>query len=174
MTVLRFDLARASAKDMTKNLNSALADMGGAKSPELIESAKILARSLRKVLSLSGGGARRGRGATRSRPGEPPRKQTGGLAKSVAQGVVGAGRRVAVLNFKAMLEEGVDTAREPNKNARGKVRLRRGAFSGGIHAKRRLVIAARPFMEKALNAVKDEMVGTVVTLGETRALQAGA
>lgn len=129
-------------------------------------------------------------GRAPSRPGQPPAKQSGQLQKSVKRGVVGAAQRVAVMEFYApFLEFGINTEADA---ATGRVRTRRDLFTREaldvLVASRqrqerrqrarnrgrdrkgrpahRLVIAPRPFMERALGAVRDRMVD--VTVSEIR------
>lgn len=137
-------------KQVTRKMNAALADIGGANSPELKAAAGTLAKSIRKVLSVSGGGTqassiktrrRRVIGGRPSTPGQPPHKQTGRLSRSVKHGPVGAGRRVGVLAFYAgFQEEGVP--------------------------KRRL--GRRPFMLVAYERVKDQMGDMMVIAMDPR------
>lgn len=135
-------------RGINKNLEGLARDLGDANGDVLKSASVILARSWRKVLGVSGGGRAvqsirtRGKGtrgwlrvigATRSRPGEPPRKQTGQLQKAVAQGASRTGRIVANLRFTAgMLEQGTKGQRK---------------------------IAARPSAQRALDAVIDQMAG---------------
>lgn len=173
----RFSLV-ADLRGATKGLRGLTVDLSGAKSPELLESAKLLRRSIVKTLSVAGGATvvrGRGRrlraiGGTPSAPGEAPRKQTGTLAKSVLQGPIDTGRRVGPMWFTGrLLEAGVDTAL-PKRTERRKPR--RTTTRGTTNLRRRLVIARRPFMQAALDAVRDQMVGVVASLGETRAQRA--
>lgn len=153
-----------------------LANIGGARSPEMAAAAKVLRREIRKELGRQGGGKP-------SKPGEPPRKQHGDLQKSVKEGVVGATRRVAVTDFTApFLQFGVDT-----KADRANPRSRRNLFTGHVRevlkaseralarkAERRrsgkstkvrdMKLEPRPFMEKPLARSADEMTGTMVRL----------
>ena len=132
---------------LNRHVEQSLRIHGGAYDEGLKASSVILARSVRKRLSVRGGG-------TPSRPGEPPRKQKGTLARSVSQGAAGAGRIVAVQRFTAaMLEQGVNTSLPARSGRKGK---------RGRKAARTLVIAARPFMDAALRAVEGEMAGATV------------
>ena len=152
-------------------------DLSGAKSPEIRAAAKALRKHVARVLNTSGGarvvpgGPKNKRkfraiGGTPSRPGQPPRRQTGNLRKSVRQGPVATGRRIAVMWFTGqILEQGVDTS----TTLRSGRRRRRGGV-----ARRQMRIAARPFMARALANAQSEMVGVVASLGEARALRAGA
>jgi hypothetical protein len=118
------------------------------------EASKILARSIRRTLAVRGGG-------TPSRPGEPPRKQRGSLAKNVRTGVVGAERRVAATWFTApILEGGIDSSL-PLRSGKGR-RRRSG------QASRRIKIAPRPFMQRSLDAVQSEMVNVFVSEAQNR------
>lgn len=165
-----------------------LAELGGARSPEIVEPARALYSAIRKVLSRKGAavqGPLRPGQETRKRlpsaPGDPPAKQTGRLAKSVRRGVVGTGQRVAVTAFYApLLEFGVDTRRD-----RAQPRSRRDLFTGearevtrdsrkalarkvarrdrGSRKTRQVRIAARPFMQRALESVREAMVNVAVS-----------
>ncbi len=129
-----------------------LVEVSNAKDEAIKEDATILARSIRKTLSVSGGpkGIRPGKakhafGGTPSAPGQPPHKQSGQLQKSVKQGIVGAGRIVAVMRYTGLwLEEGINAQAQ-----------RAGKRGGKRYTLR---IAKRPFMERSLAAVQDEMV----------------
>ncbi|HNB58679.1 MAG TPA: hypothetical protein PK308_00100 [Phycisphaerales bacterium] len=88
---------------VNQRLNRELAEMGGARKPEMVETATLVKRSLRKVLGVKGHGKP-------APPGQPPRQQKGNLRKSIVSGVVGAGQRVGLTSFVAPLQEfGVDT-----------------------------------------------------------------
>lgn len=148
-------------KGLNGALRKSLASVGGVKSPEMQAAARVLRRTMARVLSVSGGasvvgsGKRlRAVGGTPSAPGEPPRAQTKQLARSVKMGVVGTGIRVGPLRFTAaMLEAGVSSvlgARKTRKSGRG-----RGHGSGLV--KRSLVIAPRPYLEKSVDLAKDDM-----------------
>lgn len=127
---------------LNRRVEQSLRIHGGAYDEGLKASSVILAKSIRKILGVRGGGAP-------SRPGEAPRKQRGILAKSVSQGAAGAGRIVAVQRFTAaMLEQGVNTSLPVRSGRKGRP---------GGKAKRTLAIAARPFMATALRAVEGEM-----------------
>lgn len=127
-----------------RGVEAQLRSVGAVDSPELIKAATVLTRQIRRVLSVSGSGSP-------SAPGQAPRKQSGKLAKSVRQGVVGDHRRVAVTRFTApILEAGVNSS----KSRRGKTR--------------RLVIAARPFMQRGLAAAQSEMTAVLVKTAQDR------
>lgn len=141
-----------------RGLNAYLASAGGAKSPEMVGASVALAKAWRKVLAIRGGAQvvpnptgkpkQRAVGGVASSPGQPPRRQTGVLQRSVAQGVVGAGRRVAVMRFTAtILEEGADT-RRPAASGRRRSKARKG-----------YKIAPRPSAQRALDLAQSEMVG---------------
>ncbi len=156
-------------KDAEAFLNS----IGGARSPEMAAAAKVLRREIRKELG------RQGKGQP-SKPGEPPRKQSGRLQQSVKEGPVGTGRRVAVTDFTApILQFGADP------NAKGAPASRRDLFTGAARqitkaserafarkqerrrqrqTKNTWKLEPRPFMEKPLERSKDEMTGTMVRL----------
>jgi hypothetical protein len=149
-------------KGLNRALRDSLADVGGVKSPEMKATAGVLAKHMRKTLSVSGGGRqatsirtrrRYAVGGTPSRPGEPPRAQTRALAKSVKAGVVGTGFRVGPLRFTSlMLEAGVKAVRGARKIAtRGRRRQRAGTVQ------RTVTIAARPYLLKSIERAKDEM-----------------
>lgn len=173
-----------------RRLEQQLRTLGNVSSPEMIGAARVLAKSIRKTLGGTGDGAyqgpllpgQQGLGRAPSRPGQPPVKQTGALAKSVKRGAVGAAQRVAVIQFYApFLEFGIDT--EADAKA-GTVRNRRDLFSGrarevlaasarrqerrqrqrlrGGNRVKRLVIEPRPFMQRALAAVRGELVDVTV------------
>lgn len=140
----RGDLQRQISTAM-KALKKEMADIGGANTPEMKAAGTVLAREIRKVLSV------RGTKTNRSKPGEPPRRQKGRLAKSVGQDVVGGVRRVGESDFKSrLLQEGVDTSL-PIKSGK---RRRKGGT-----AKRRLKIEPRPFMERAAENAIPKMDG---------------
>lgn len=162
-------------RGVNRQLERALADLGGAKSPELVQAARELTKSIKRQLS------RRGRGQP-SEPGAPPAKQSGRLYKSVKHAAVGAGRRVAVTAFYGpFLEFGLDTASDTGRKA---PRSRRDLFTGitrGITAKaqrawerkqgRRAagmgskprVLKPRPFMAQALAAAEQNMTDVIVS-----------
>lgn len=135
-------------KGLNGALRGALSDLGGAKSPEMMAMGRILRKSVARTLSVRGGGKP-------SAPGEAPRKQTGALARSVKMGVVGTGIRIGALRFTAdFLESGVSATLGERKQSR-----RRGRSRGSMSKKKRnLRIAPRPYLQKALDAVQDQMV----------------
>ena len=156
-----FDVVKDLGR-VNRGLRDALGAVGGAKSPELIGAAVVLRKSVTRTLSTSGGGAAAQRigsrrlhavGGVPSAPGSPPHAQTKRLARSVAQGPAGTGRRVAVLGFYGLFqEEGVDTSLPTRSGRRRK----------GRRARHRLVLPKRPFMQRALDAVQSEMTDVVV------------
>ena len=168
-----FNLVRG-VQGVSRGFEQVLRDLGGVRSEEMRASGRLLARSIRRVLGQSGGGAvvasvktrrKRAIGGTPSAPGEPPRKQTGQLQRSVKAGPVGPRIRVGPLRFTApILEEGVDTSKPARKTSAVRVggRLRNRLRARSRHrrirgGKLRIVIAARPFMARALAAVRDEL-----------------
>ena len=113
-----------------------------------------LAKSIRKTLSKQGGGKP-------SAPGQPPRRQTGALAKSVKAAPLGDVIRVAVLRFTApFMEEGVQAVKGETRRSRGRRNRSRVTTK-----QRTLAIAARPFMARALEAVKNKLVEVFVSEG---------
>lgn len=178
MSLGRLPLTSDAIKAVRQEIDRRLARIGGANSPALKAAARALAKSVRRVLSVKGG-ARvasslkskrlRAIGGTPSAPGEPPRKQTGRLAKSVKEGPVGTGRRVGVLAFTGPLLEAGVHATKGAASARSSIgRLlrsgRRGKSRKARAASRSLAIAARPFMQRAIDLAQPEMVDVLVTL----------
>lgn len=142
-------MSREALVQVNRRLERELRSLGGANSPEMREAAKVLKRSIRRVLSTRGGGQP-------SAPGQPPHRQSGRLAGSVRDGAVGPGRRVAVTWYTApILEAGIDSSL-PLRS--GKRRRRPGGL-----ARRQLKIAARPFLQRSLDAVRDQMPGVIAT-----------
>lgn len=158
-----------------KALMAQLRTLGTATSPEMKGAAKALKKGIQKAIGPVS--------KTVSRPGEPPKGKTGGLKKSVKEGIVGAGRRVAVTKFTApFLQWGVDTIADANAAA---PRSRRNLFTGaaetvqaqsnkafrrrqrqrsrGDARRRPTVLAPRPFMEKGLQNAEGEMTAVVVS-----------
>jgi hypothetical protein len=86
-----------------RELKKILADVGGANTPEMKAAARQLAKSIKKQISKKG--TRR----DRSKPGEPPRRQTGKAWKSIGTEVVGGVMRVGTGRFTLrILQDGVD------------------------------------------------------------------
>jgi len=160
-------------RQVNQKLRRTLSGLGGLDSPEIKAMAKELRRSIIKVLSVSGGGrvtqSLSGHrlyavGGTPSGPGEPPRRQTGQLARSIAYGIAGAQFRVGAIRFTAaMLQFGVQSTR----GARRSAGTRRGRRTRGTLVQRTVTIAPRPYLEPALELAKDAM-------GEAFAEVAGA
>lgn len=168
-----FDLVKG-IHGASRGFEQVLQNLGGVRSPEMRAAGNLLRKSIRKVLSVKGGGTLvqslqtkrlRAVGGIPSAPGQPPHQQTGRLARSVAMGPVGPALRIGAKWFTApLLEEGVDT-RIPVRRT-SKV-FRRGQFTGRTRFRTRaarvrsgkLVIAraARPFMARGLAAVQDKM-----------------
>lgn len=162
-------LDRMSIQHSLRSVSKELAAIGGANTPEMKAAGSALASSMRKQLATRGslfqgphrasktGRASKLRGLP-SQPGEPPHRISGRLSKSIGQAVVGGVRRVGSGYFVArLLEEGVDVAEHRRATlaqglAQGRARRRQ--------TKRRqaqLVIAARPFMARALDAALPKM-----------------
>lgn len=151
----RFDLQQQISSAMN-GLRKEMADIGGATTPEMKAAARTLASSIRKVVGVKAklyAGPRRPGQKLRgipSAPGEPPRRVTSKLYKAVGTEIVGGITRVGDGWFTSrLLELGVD-ATLPTKS--GKIRRRKGGIG-----RRRIKIAPRPFMQRALNAAQDKM-----------------
>lgn len=139
---------------VNRRLERTLNELGGVRSPEMRAAGNTLAKSIRKTLSKQGGGKP-------SAPGQPPRRQTGALAKSVKAAPLGDVIRVAVLRFTApFMEEGVQAVKGETRRSRG-----RRNRSRVTKKKRSLTIAARPFMARALEAVKGQLLDVFVREG---------
>jgi hypothetical protein len=161
---------RGATVTVNRGIERALNELGGVRSPEMRKAGNTLARSIRKTLSVSGGGGLATRlssrathvvGGTPSSPGQPPHRQTGHLAKSVKAAPSGDAIKVGPLAFTSLfLEEGV-------KAVKGETRTSRGRRNRSRVTKKRktLTIAARPFMAKALAAARDKMVDVFVAEG---------
>jgi hypothetical protein len=161
---------RGATITVNRGVERALNELGGVRSPELRAAGNALARSIRKTLSVAGGGSLaaslKGKrlhavGGQPSAPGQPPHKQTGQLAKSVKAGPSGDAIKVGPLAFTSLfLEEGVNATKGDRRTSRG-----RGSRKRTTVKQRTLVIAARPFMARSLEAAKDKMVDVFVTEG---------
>lgn len=125
-------------KASSLKLQEVARDLYGARSQEIADAAKVLRRTIARVLSV------RGAPGNPSSPGEPPHRQEGQLSKSVAQGLVNDGRRVGVFAFYGLWQE-------------------TGLVSRG--AKHQLTLPPRPFMQRSIDLAKDEMVGVLATVG---------
>lgn len=177
MSIPVFDLGgSAPLRGVNRRLERTLADLGGAKSPELIAAARELVKSIKREVS------RRGRGSP-SEPGQPPARQSGRLWKSIKQAAVGTGRRVAVTAFYGpFLEFGLDTEGDRSQG-QATPRSRRDLFTGlarGVTAKARRAferkqqrraagqgherrLKPRPFMAQALARAEASMTDVVVS-----------
>lgn len=145
---------RGATVQVNRGVERALNELGGVRSPEMRAAGNTLARSIRKTLSVRGGGQP-------SAPGQPPHRQTGRLAKSVKAAPSGDAIKVGPLAFTSLfMEEGVNAVKGDRRTSRG-----RGSRKRVTTKKRSLVIAARPFMARALDAVKSQMVDVFVTEG---------
>ncbi len=150
----RGDLQRQISTAM-KALKKEMAEIGGAATPEMKAAGRVLARSIRKQVSVKGDESHP------SAPGSPPHRVTGRLYKSVGIEVVGGVLRVGESWFTSrLLEEGVD-ATLPTKS--GKLRRRKSRL-----AKRRIKIAARPFMQRAAAEALPKMEGEYAVTLEKR------
>lgn len=153
----RLNFLSNDMRTVNKQMRTLTQDWTGAKGEEIAEAAKILRGGIARTLSS------RGSRTERSRPGDPPKRQAGALARSVRQGLVEDGRRVGPVWFTApMLERGVNTALPSQRSRRGKYARGKGT----------LTIAPRPFMARALESVRDKMTEVVVHRGLIRAEQA--
>ena len=154
MTSILSSGLRGATVTVNRSVERALNEIGGVKSPEMRAAGNTLARSIRKTLSVAGGGQP-------SAPGQPPHRQTGQLAKSVKAAPSGDAIKVGPLAFTSpFLEEGVKAVKGETRTSRG-----RGSRRRVTKKRRSLTIAARPFMARALDACKDKMVDVFVTEG---------
>lgn len=125
-----------------------LKQLGRATSPEMIDGAKVLKRAIRRVLGVPGHGKP-------APPGEPPRKQSGAMHKSVRSGVVGARQRVAVLDPAAPMQQfGVDTASDG-----ALPRSRRDLFTGAARDVQRASRRAHARRQERRNQVARRATG---------------
>lgn len=122
-------------------------ELYNARSPEIAEAAKVLRRSIARTLSVRGN-------STHSAPGSPPFRQSGQLAKSVAQGVVNEGRRIAIFAFFAEFQELGINAPLVRRSAKSR-RAVKGVLS----------IAPRPFLQRSIDLAMPDMVGVLATIG---------
>ncbi len=156
----RFDLQRQISTAM-RGLKKEMADVGGANTPEMKAAGRVLRAAIKKQLAKQGiryaGPLRPGAKPKTipSAPGEPPRRVTGRLWKSVGTEVVGGVLRVGESWFTSRLLEGGVDAALPLRS--GKVRRRVGGL-----ARRRIKIAPRPFMERAYEQAAPKMEGDFV------------
>lgn len=159
---------RGATIQVNRGVERALNELGGVRSPEMRKAGNTLARSIRKTLSVAGSGLavtlktrHESLAQNPSKPGEPPRRQTGQLAKSVKAAPSGDAIKVGPLAFTALfLEEGVKAVKGDRRTSRGRRTRRRTTKK-----RRTLTIAARPFMARSLAAVRDKMVDVFVTEG---------
>jgi len=155
------DILTGNLRALNNEVALTLTSLGGAKDPAMVGASVALAKAWRKVLSVRGGAKvtpnpsgkypeQRASGGIPSKPGEPPRRQTGALRRSVSQGPVGTGRRVALVRFTALiLEEGADTRKPAPSGRRRAKRVKTGL---GYR------ITPRPSAQRAFDMAKDEMV----------------
>lgn len=157
-------------RGLTTRMSRFFADLAGANGPATTAAARVLMRAIRRKLSVRAAVTRRTFGGEQSRteassPGEPPRRRTGRLIKSVGTEVVGGVRRVGLARFVArLLEEGVDTTVTVTPSGRVFNARRRKAKT----ARRRLQIAPRPFMQAALDSALPRMGDEAVTSLQAR------
>jgi len=160
-------------KQVNRQLEAQLATLGAANSPEMKAAARALAKGIRRALGP--------KSKEVSKPGEPPKGKSGELAKSVKEGQVGTGRRVAVTKFTAsLLQFGVNTHQDGQTP-----RSRRDLFSGAVRQvfkqseqaftrrarqrsrndprRKAMVLEPRPFMEKGLENAAAEMTEVAVS-----------
>lgn len=136
-----------------RELRAFATTVGGGNSAEVKAAAKVLVKHVKRQLGRKGGV---------SAPGEPPRRQTGRLQKSIASEVRNGVRRVGTGYFTGYILEfgsitgaaSADTLGRTQRASRRKSGRKRGA------------IEPRPFMRPALEAAKEEMGD--VTVGELR------
>lgn len=188
-------MALTDARRQVANLMTAatkeireITQFGGADDPATKRAAGVLARNMRRLLNVKalvtrrtfGGEQQRNEG---SQPGEPPRRRSGKLARSVGQEVVGGVRRVGPARFVGrLLEEGVDSTANVTQSGRLVGSLRKSRKSGAIGRQRRrkggvanriIRIARRPFMDKALAAALPNMEGEAVSELQSRSRKRG-
>jgi hypothetical protein len=142
-----------------RRLKTELADASGVSSPATQAAGIALAKSLRRTLNV------RGPKRHPSAPGEPPHRLSGRLDRSVGTEVVGDALRVGVSDFVGrLLETGVNVEVTPRVSRRiaaiAHQRARRLGF--------RLTIAARPFMQRALDAALPDMGDAAVSTLQRR------
>lgn len=141
-----------------------LNNLGASNSPEMRAAAQAYKKKIRKVLGIKGNGKP-------SKPGEPPRKQSGRLQQSVKDGPVGDKRRVAVTDFTAsLMQDGVDTVSKvdkPMSKPARRAKNRRDARRAKTQKK--VEIERRPFMEQAFNEAQTDMGDVMVAAMQQRA-----
>lgn len=117
-----------------RKLNDLAREVGGANSINVDRASQALVKGIRQVLGERGA----------SVPGQPPRKRSGRLQRSVARGVVTGSMRVGPKLFTAPLQE-------------------LGAIIPAKKGKKARVIEPRPFMAAGLEVAKPEMTGVTVS-----------
>lgn len=137
----------------SRELKKILADVGGANTPEMRAAGRVLVKSIKKQLGKKG--TRR----DRSKPGEPPRRQSGRAWKSIGTEVVGGVLRVGTGRFTLrILQDGATHAtRGAAVDKAGKRRHKRQTLKRAS-----VTIAPRPFMEQALEEALPQMEGDFV------------
>lgn len=148
---------QAGLRAATKDVLKMTADLSGANSEATRRAANILAREMRRLVSVPFTG-------TPSAPGEPPRLRLGRLRKSIKSRVVDGVRRVGTGSYTArFMEFGVDAparAALPSRTHRGKngrnFRISAKKAFGGRH------IAPRPWARPAFANVQSQMQDAIV------------
>lgn len=179
MTAPRVPDLATQVSRATRQLQRTLADVGGANSREMKAAGTVLRRELRREVStrnapIEGGRMRQKKAKggvvirvparAASEPGQPPAVQTASLQRSTGQEVVGGVRRVGFASFKArLLEAGV--------SATPATVVKPGRHGTAARRRRRLVIAARPIMKKALDRALPDMEGVMVSALQQRVAQ---
>lgn len=168
--ITRLPALSQQLRTLVANTSEFFADIAGANSPATLAASRVLMRAIRRQLAVKGAVIRQTFGGTQSRvetssPGEAPRRQTGRLQRSVGSEVVGGVRRVGVARFVGrLLEEGVDSTTNVTPSGRTFGARRRKKQT----ARRRLIIAPRPFMERALQNAQPRMGDEAVTALQAR------
>lgn len=156
---------RHQVQTSLRDLRRVMADVGGANEPEMKAAGSVLAKRIRRVLStrtMHQGPLQPGESGTQgaSAPGEPPNRQTGRLARSIGQEVVGGVRRVGSSWFTSrLLEAGVQKV--------GRRKTKKGSVPVRVN------IAPRPFMERALEEALPDMDGVMVGELQRRTAKVG-
>ena len=149
-----------------RNLKATMVEVGDPNSAEVKAAGNVIAREMRKQLSVKAPQLRASLKSHKLRglpsaPGQPPHRVSGRAYKSIGQEVVGGVRRIGTNDFVLrLMNDGVVVTAETKSRKTKTGRKRKGT--------RTIAIAPRPWAQPALEAAAPQIEGAVASAVQTR------
>jgi hypothetical protein len=122
---------------VNKSIERMTREISGADSEPVKKAASLLLRNWRRLLNVQGGGKA-------AAPGQPPRRQSGVLWKSMKQAVVDGVRRVGSGNFRSWMTEFGVGDKPPRPHARPALEMSERGMADGIVVDSQRAVAKAP------------------------------